>query len=89
MADDTTEIREFFLARIREVTDDDLLDRKQLAPVLGMSSAGLGAWMKSGRGPAVFRFGGIYRYRVSDVLDYVVAAHLRAGQPVVDEPEPA
>jgi len=47
------------------------LDRAELADLLGVSIRTLARWAKNGDGPKFIKLGGIVKYRISEVEDWM------------------
>lgn len=64
-----------------------LIDSKEAAFVLGISSRTLANWRCKGRGPAYIRLGkkrSPVMYRVSDVQDWIVEHQVRRAEMLAD-----
>ncbi|SCA55797.1 Transcriptional regulator (modular protein) [Candidatus Terasakiella magnetica] len=48
-----------------------LLDRAELSNLLGVSIRTLARWAENGTGPKFFKLGGIVKYRILDVDEWV------------------
>lgn len=47
------------------------LDRAELAGIIGVSIRTLARWAKNGGGPKFFKIGGIVKYRIRDVDEWM------------------
>ena len=68
---------------------DELVDRPAAAKMLGISARTLDRWHLLRQGPPRVRLGGLVRYRVAAIDEWVRSRELREPRGAIDEASPA